>query len=284
MSAGDDVFVIRRILVAVDAASTSSVVLETAALLAREFNAELDGIFVEDINLLRLAGLPFARELTWSTAMELQLDYPRMERVLRGHAAHARQAIVNVTTRFKLQASLHIARGQIAQELARAAQKVDLFILGKGRDTRGAHIGSIARQVVQQANCSVLLVAKQVHSFKAVMTVFSGNECSARALNAAAQLARALHKNLLVLIPSTTTADYQRLREQSRQALGLGPLLVTYQAAATMEACFNQRTIWDEGVGIVVMSGMVSTAEPFPAEGILESWLLKVECSVLLVR
>jgi len=138
--------------------------------------------------------------------------------------------------------------------------------------------------VVQQADCSVLLVAKQVRPFTAVMTVFSGNERSARELNAAAQLARALHKKLLVLIPAATTADYQRLREQSRQALGHGSLVVTYQAAATMEACFNQRIIRDEGVGIVVMSGAVSAAAPFPAEGIMEFRLLKLECSVLLVR
>lgn len=278
MSAGNDAFVIRRILAAVDATPTSSAVLETAALLAREFNAELDGIFVEDINLLRLAGLPFARELTWSTALELHLDSPRMERALRGHAAHARQAIVNITTQFKLHASLQIVRGQVAQELLRAAQNVDLFILGKGRGTRGAHIGAIARQVTQQADCSVLLVAWDARLFKSVMTVFSGNDRSARELNAAAQLARAVHKTLLVLIPASTTSDYQRLRDQARQALGRGPLLVSYQAVATMAACFKQQIIRDEGVGIVVMSGAATAAS------LMEAQLAKLECSALLVR
>lgn len=278
MSAGNGAFVIRRILAAVDATPTSSAVLETAALLAREFNAELDGIFVEDINLLRLAGLPFARELTWSTAMELHLDYPRMERVLRGHAAHARQAIVNITTQFKLHASLQIVRGQIAQELLRAAQNVDLFIMGKGRGTRGAHIGAIARQVTQQVDCSVLLVARNARFFKSVMTVYTGNERSVRELNAAALLARAFHKTLLVVIPASNTSDYQRLREQSRQSLGRGPLLVSYQAVATMEACFQQQMIRDEGVGIVVMSGAANEAS------LMEPQLVKLECSALLVR
>ena len=66
MSAGNERFVVRHILVAVDATPSSSVVLEAAARLAREFDAELNGIFVEDLNLLHLAGLPFARELTCS--------------------------------------------------------------------------------------------------------------------------------------------------------------------------------------------------------------------------
>ena len=278
MSAGNDVFVIRRILVAVDATPTSSVVLEMAALLAREFDAELDGVFVEDINLLHLAGLPFARELTWSTAMELHLDYARMERALRGHAAHARQAVVNVTTQLKLHASLRIVRGQVARELLRAAQGVDLVILGKGGGTREANIGAIARQVAQKSDCSVLLVVKDGRSSKSVMAVFAGDASSLRLLNAAARLARAVHKTLLILIPAATTMDYQRLRELSRQALGGGPLLVTYQAVTTLEACLSPRLLHDEGVGTVVLSGTATDTD------VMETRLAGLACSVLLVR
>ena len=123
MSAEDDGFAVDRILVAVDATSDSAAVLEIAAQLASEFDAELNGIFVEDINLLRLAGLPFARELTWSTAMELHLDYQRMERTLRGYAAYAQQAVVKVTTQLKLHASLQVVRGLVAEGPASAPSR-----------------------------------------------------------------------------------------------------------------------------------------------------------------
>ena len=278
MSTGKDAFVIRRILVAVDATPSSSAVLETAAQLAREFNAELNGIFVEDINLLHLAGLPFARELTWSTAMELRLDYQRMERTLRGYAAHAQQAVVKVTTQLKLHASLQVVRGLVVQELLRAAENADLFILGKGGNVRGARIGAIAGQVLQQAHSSVLLVASQTQPYRTVMTIFTGDERCGRVLNAAAQAARAAHKTLLVLIPASDTSDYQRLREQARQLLGQGSLLVSYQAVSGMERCFSQHILRDEAMGLLVIDAGQSAANG------TEARLAKLACSVLLVR
>ena len=278
MISGNDDFVIHRILVAIDATRNSAGVLETAAQLAREFNAELNGIFVEDINLLRLAGLPFARELTWSTAMELHLDYQRMERTLRGYAAYAQQAVVKVTTQLKLHASLQVVRGLVAQELLRAAENADLFILGKGGNVRGARVGAIAGQVLQQAHSSVLLVASQLQPYRTVMTIFTGDGRSGRVFNAAAQVARAAHKTLLVLIPASHPSDYQRLREQARQLLGQGPLLMTYQAVSGMEVCFSQQIMCDEAVGMMVIDAAQSAANG------TEARLAKLACTVLLVR
>jgi nucleotide-binding universal stress UspA family protein len=256
---GNDAFAIHSILAAVDATLDSASVVETAAQLALGFNAELNGIFVEDINLLRLAGLPFARELSWSTAMELQLDYQRMERALRGHA------------------SLQIVRGKVAQELIRATENVDLFILGKGREARGARIGKIARQVIRQAHSSVLLVNQDGQHYKAVMTIFTGDDRSAQVLDAAVQLARAVYKPLLVLIPAAGTSVFQQLREQCRHTLGQGPPPVTFRPVAGMESCFNQKIIRDEGVGMVVIGAET-------AASVLETRLAKLECSALIVR
>jgi len=280
MSTEEDGFVIDRILVAVDATPGSAAVLETAAQLASEFNAELNGVFVEDINLLRLAGLPFARELTWSTAMELRLDYQRMERTLRGYATHAQQAVVKLTTQLKLHASLQVVRGLVVQELMRAAENADLFILGKGGNVRGARIGAIAGQVLQQAQSSVLLVASQIQPYRAVavMTIFSDDERSGRVLNAAAHAARAAHQRLLVLIPAAQASDYQRLREQARHTLGQGPLPVTYQAVSAMELCFGQNILHDEGVGMMVIDAALAATNG------TEARLAKLACSILLVR
>ena len=280
MSTGDDAFAVRRILVAVDAAPTSEAVLETAAQLASVFNAELIGVFVEDINLLRLAGLPFAREVSWSTAMELHLDYQRMERTLRGHAAHAQQAVVNVTTQLKLRSSLQVVRGQIAQELLRAAENVDLVILGKGREAGGARIGTIARQVLQQARRSVLLVAQDPRPHKSVMTVCSADEGRERIVSAAARLALATDKALLVLIPASSPEEYERLCEQSRLSLGSGsaPPSVSFRRVNTADACFNPHLMRDEDVGLLVIDGARAAAN------LVETRLAGLRCPVLLVH
>ena len=75
----------RRILVALDASPHSLAALEAAAELAASLRAELIGLFVEDANLLRVAGFPFAREFGAYTAQAREID---AEHVARERAPH----------------------------------------------------------------------------------------------------------------------------------------------------------------------------------------------------
>ncbi|MGD8821809.1 MAG: universal stress protein, partial [Anaerolineales bacterium] len=65
---------VERILVAVDASSHSRAALEAAAELAASLEVELVGIFVEDINLMRLAELPIAVEIETPTGQVRRID------------------------------------------------------------------------------------------------------------------------------------------------------------------------------------------------------------------
>lgn len=280
MSSGDGAFVIRRILVDVDASQASIGVLETAAALAAGWHAELSGIFVEDINLLRLAGLPFARELAWSSAAEVNLDYQRMERVLRGRATHARQAVISVTTQLKLRGSLQIVRGHVAEELLQAARGVDLVILGKGGPAPGNRIGAVVeRRIAEEAPCSVLLVSQDaIRRRGPIMVSFAGQEHERRLLSAAVQVARFEHHALLVMIPSDNEADYKRLCHQARQLLEEESWSATYQAVKAPDRRFYQRLIREEEVAVLVLDGVREKAPD------LENRLTALDCSVLLVR
>ena len=54
--------------------------------LARALRLRLLGVFVEDIDLLRFAGLPFAREVCLSSATSRPLDALAMTRALQQRA------------------------------------------------------------------------------------------------------------------------------------------------------------------------------------------------------
>ena len=108
---------IRRILVALDASPHSQAALEAASELADVLKAELVGIFVEDVNLLRLAGLPFAREVGYPSGTDRPLDSPSMERELRIQAEQARQTLAGVAVRRQIRWSFRVVRGQVATEL-----------------------------------------------------------------------------------------------------------------------------------------------------------------------
>jgi nucleotide-binding universal stress UspA family protein len=277
MSTHDEGFTVRRILVAVDSSATAPALLKTAALLAKGLDARLSGIFVEDINLLHLAGLPFARELTWSTAVELRIDYQRMERVLRGRGVHVRQAVVEVASEVEL--PLQVVRGRVAQELLRAAQDADLIVLGKGGAGRGGYIGTIARRLLREAQGSVLLEASASRDYKAVLTVFTGHDGDNRAFTAAARTAQALRKTLLVLIPTANNAEnYRTLQDRCRKLLGRASLSVTYQPVTDRDAGFDPRRLEDQGIGLVVIHAAASDADS------VETRVAGLTTSVLLVR
>ena len=63
MSAATSSIRFDRILVALDESEDHQRVLQSAAEVAARLKAELRGLFVEDVNLLRLAELPCAREV-----------------------------------------------------------------------------------------------------------------------------------------------------------------------------------------------------------------------------
>ncbi|PKN22384.1 MAG: hypothetical protein CVU64_24985, partial [Deltaproteobacteria bacterium HGW-Deltaproteobacteria-21] len=63
MNAREDKVTIRRILVAMDPSYRSVGALDVAAELAARLGAELSAVFVEDVDLLHLAELPFAMEI-----------------------------------------------------------------------------------------------------------------------------------------------------------------------------------------------------------------------------
>ena len=60
-------FGIRRIMVALDGSAHASGAPEAAAALAARLHAELEGVFVQDIDLARLAALPIGREIQFLT-------------------------------------------------------------------------------------------------------------------------------------------------------------------------------------------------------------------------
>ena len=86
MSNADREGSVRRILVALDASPHSLAALRAAAELAADLDAELVGIFVEDINLLRLSDLPLASEVTIYTTTSRRLNRQEIERQLRSQA------------------------------------------------------------------------------------------------------------------------------------------------------------------------------------------------------
>jgi hypothetical protein len=131
----------RRVIVAIDAgAPLDRAALETAAGIAGRIEGELAGLFVENVDLLHLAALPFTREIGLTSIASREIDVARMERSLRAVAGEAHRLLEAVAARARVRWSFNVTRGVLAEELAGAAARADLVLVpcGRGRSRADA--------------------------------------------------------------------------------------------------------------------------------------------------
>jgi nucleotide-binding universal stress UspA family protein len=184
--------IIRRILVALDASPYSQAALDAAVNVAALLNAELFGMFVEDINLLRVAQLPFVREVSYPVAEMREIDEEKMERHWQRLANEARRQLIESANQKKVSWSFGIERGSVTDRLLAASMDMDLLAIGRlGRSlSRQMRLGSTARNVLKEGKRSLLLMQTNVDLDLPVLVIYDGSEISRRALGVAATLAQ----------------------------------------------------------------------------------------------
>ena len=119
-----------RLIVALDASAGNRDAARAAAALARVLGIELAGLFVEDLNLVRLAGLPFARQIPVSGGPPRPLEPRSLEAQLRALAAAARQELARAASSVQVAWSFQVRRGTLPGEALAAPGEADLLLLG----------------------------------------------------------------------------------------------------------------------------------------------------------
>ena len=148
-----------RIVIGLDTSLVARETLSLAARLAASVDARLSGVFVEDEDLLSLAGLPFAREVSFSGQVS-RVDSERMLRAMRAQAESARRVLSRIADEAHVEWSFDVRRGRPLRSLAAAARHEDtLVIRAPGASPR--EVGRAVHSATQDARADVLLVAKR---------------------------------------------------------------------------------------------------------------------------
>lgn len=273
---------IRRILVALDTSTSSLAALQAAVGLASALQAELIGLFVEDVNLMRLAGLPFAQELRWPAARRQGLNEGQMEQQLRLRAAQARRALAMAADQMEVTWTFRVVRGQVTQEVLQACLEVDLLSLGRtGLMTlRRSRMGSTAREAAARSPKPVLLAQETSEMEWPVVVTYDGSVLARRGLAAGVRLAQRYGNNLIVLLLGESRESASLLAAAAQQQIGPAPLHTDFRYVELGNSEDLVAKLRQESCSLVILAG-----ETPPLQGdALQALLDGLECPVMVVR
>ncbi len=181
-----------RLLLAVDHAVINSAVLLSAVRLAGVLRAELEGLFVEDINLINMASLPFTREVAAGSGVVRSVDSLSIRRTLRLRAEGVRHNLLTMSAEAQVQCSFRTICSERISEIYSAMETVDVVMTA----------GEAVHPVVT-ANC--------------IVTLFTDAMSCTQSLLIAQQLAAQNHCPLKVIVPADKADE---LESQAVELLG----------------------------------------------------------------
>jgi nucleotide-binding universal stress UspA family protein len=270
---------INRILVAVDASPQSQAALQVAVDLAARVEAELVGIFVEDVNLLRIASLPTSREISFYTTTLREIDSPSIERQLRAQARLVQRLMARIAARANVRWSFRVVRGAVSAQLLAATMEADLVIIGKSGWTRGRRMGSTARVLVVQSTRPALVLQRRIRFGLPVVVVYDGSVAGKKAL-AGADLVATRDSLVTILILAEDPEEVKELRREAHTFFMEREFTPQYHWVSRVEASDLIRIVKSEGCGVLILP---TGSERLPDHTILET-VDRSECAVLLVR
>jgi len=282
MEKRDKEIVIKRILVALDASTHSLAALEAAADLAASMRAELIGLYVEDENLLHLAGLPFSQEVRSSSAERQPLSSDKMERELRLQASQARRALEAAATRVEARWSFRIVRGQVTPSVLAAALDADLLALGRVSRpiSRYSRLGSTARAASIKTEHSVLFMQHGGELKYPILVTFDGTTAGWQALATAIKMAQISDNALNVLFLADTLENTEPMKREISELLEKRGLSAEYHWLPQVTVEKLAAMVYTAENCVLVLGGESSLLEADAIQELLD----KTDCPVMLVR
>ena len=225
MSPLEDLFSVRRILVALDPARSGAGLLDTAVEFAHWVEAELEGLFVEDVELTRLAALPFAHEVSLTGGLAKPLDLAVLERDWRALAAGVRRMLEARAREMNVRCSFRVVRGRMEAEIRAAANEADLVIMDRAGAALTRHVRLKAEPPVTAMTGSLLLLHGRPSPIESIVVVCDDIPGSRRTLDAAARLRARLRSEgaaprLTVICLGETPKAAAAAETAARKALG----------------------------------------------------------------
>ncbi len=271
---------IRHIAVALDCSPHSLASLKAAAELARRMHADLTGIFVEDINMLRMAELPCSHEIRIYSAEPEKIDMQQLERSLRLQAKEAESALQRIAGELMVEHSFRVCRGMVPAEVILAAHDSDLLVLGRSGRSPSCRkgLGSTAKKALAEGKRPLLFMRTGFAAKEwPVLVLYDGSKGSQQALEIAIDMAQP-GITLNVLILGNTPEEALLMEQELSSTIALPDTVIEYHHLPRHDGKMLARYIRMADSGLLVLSDRMR----LPIETV-HSLINEIDYPVLLV-
>ena len=267
---------IERIVVALDATSENHAAIGTAARLAARWKANLHGVFVEDDDLLRLARLPFARQVTLGFGAE-PLDLQQVEQQMHAYAERARLELAAAARRQGVEASFEVVRGPAAEQIG-AGSSTDFLVCATTTRPVDGHFRVECRwwSTVEPGSTSYLLAHLDGREGTVAALLPDRGPASERLLEVASRLAEA-HGGRLAVICTPELAKTSGFRAWLDSHLAGREVTVELDLAPA--GALNERIVQLD-CRVVALASDTEQAQPDR----LRQMVAQIACDVVVVR
>jgi nucleotide-binding universal stress UspA family protein len=269
---------ITRVVVPLDAASETDTAIDTAARLAARWRVPLHGVFIEDEELICLAGLPFARQATLGAGLQ-PLTTDQIEHHFRAFAEQARRQLAEAAERHQVQWSFETVRGPLTRDMLGGEH--DFVVAAAASRPIGDHfrIASRSWSWMTVVARPFLLAKRQWETGGSVLALLRRQDPkSARALEVASQIA-GFRGCTLTVSASPGPAGSDDFSAWVSQLLGDRSLSLQTEPAATPPAALRQRII-ELDCRLLVLEADERESQPDELRELVE----QLTCDVLIIR
>ena len=204
----------KQVVLRMGGGSANPLVVEAAVRVARALRGELRGMFVEDEDLLALADLPFAREISISGAPSRPLTSALLRKEMQAASQVMQQVFDRLVDAAQVSAAFEIVHD--ATQALHALQKERVILaIGEPVAVAGAHM-------LPEFNdfAGLVVVGQRARRARGpIVAAVEGASDTARIVDTAEDLAREQGREVVLVIAAADHEEFARLSKEIRDAL-----------------------------------------------------------------
>lgn len=272
---------IRRLLLTLDGTCTDDECLVIAVELAARLEVDLLGLFVEDVNVLRGASLPFVHQVSPLTASPYPFELEETERELKGFASRLERQLSTAADQRRVKWTFQVVRGIASREVAQVALDTDLVAIAETAPRSLAYSSTTraVREAMREAGRMLLLLRPGVKVEGPIVLIYDGSPAADEAVDVALKLLVGIDAALEVFLVGESPERAAQLTQLMRErAAGHGTPIRIHRFTSG-DFSMVRRALVEMNAGFLILPTHESTLTARIVDEITQA----LPCPVLLV-